>query len=46
MEWALRWFDTVDDFALAARAWWTRGDSTSRLAVLLAASILALLLLP
>lgn len=36
MEWALRWFDTLDDFALIARAWWLRRGVALRSAVLAA----------
>jgi hypothetical protein len=46
MEWALRWFDTLDDCALVARTWWTRGRLATRVAALVAVTLLAILLLP
>jgi hypothetical protein len=46
MEWALRCFDTLDDFALMARTWWTRGSIATCAVALLAVSLLAILLLP
>jgi hypothetical protein len=45
MEWALRWFDTLDDLALIARLWWTEHRFLARSATLLALTFLTRLIL-
>ena len=45
MEWALRWFDTLDDLALASRAWLTRRAARPLVAMLFAAALLAAVLI-
>jgi hypothetical protein len=45
MEWALRWFDTLDDLALASHAWLTRRAARPLVATLFAAALLAVIVI-